>query len=388
MSQNDDIEKASRDFAEEASDSTEYASGSAEETETLQVAEDLERSQEASGHDFSRVAEGSEEVGALAPEGSLPPLSMGALSMGAPGPSLLGTGESPASNSASEPSIITYEYEPPARIPHLGHLALFVAFLLFGFLCATVLMLGAYFLHLGGVTTQEQIKTNVVYLLGFEAILYIFTIALSIPLFPLLWRKSFFAGVQWRGRTALHWSWLLALIAVGCFGLAMLDEVLLPGPEHAPIEELFRSPGAAWTMFIFGVTLAPFFEEMLFRAGYSLGLERRSFNASTAPPARRKRPSAMVASRHDRRRHSYESALRADSRRSAGPLAGAVSVAGHGQPDSVRGAAEAAVACCQHAGPLLLQLFDLFDDADWNGWLPAFGQDVTSSYQLSAFTDS
>jgi hypothetical protein len=265
MSQNDDIEKASRDFAEEASDSTEYASGSAEETETLQVAEDLERSQEASGHDFSRVAEGSEEVGALAPEGSLPPLSMGALSMGAPGPSLLGTGESPASNSASEPSIITYEYEPPARIPHLGHLALFVAFLLFGFLCATVLMLGAYFLHLGGVTTQEQIKTNVVYLLGFEAILYIFTIALSIPLFPLLWRKSFFAGVQWRGRTALHWSWLLALIALGCFGLAMLDEVLLPGPEHAPIEELFRSPGAAWTMFIFGVTLAPFFEEMLFR---------------------------------------------------------------------------------------------------------------------------
>jgi hypothetical protein len=188
--------------------------------------------------------------------------------MGAPGPSLLGTGESPASNIASEPSIFTYEPPappPPARIPHLGHLALLTAFLLFGFLCATVLMLVAFFLHWGGITTQDQIKTNVYYLLGFEAILYFIALALSFFLFPLFWRKSFFAGIHWRGRTALHWSWLLAPLAVGCFGLAMLVEVLLPGPEHAPIEDLFRTPGAAWTMFFFGITLAPFFEEIFFR---------------------------------------------------------------------------------------------------------------------------
>jgi membrane protease YdiL (CAAX protease family) len=41
--------------------------------------------------------------------------------------------------------------------------------------------------------------------------------------------------------------------------------VLLPGPEHAPIEDLFRSTGAAWMMFFFGVTVAPFFEEIAFR---------------------------------------------------------------------------------------------------------------------------
>ena len=50
-----------------------------------------------------------------------------------------------------------------------------------------------------------------------------------------------------------------------CFGLAILDQVLMPGPPNAPIEKMISSPGAAWLMFAFGVTIAPFFEEMFFR---------------------------------------------------------------------------------------------------------------------------
>ncbi len=98
--------------------------------------------------------------------------------------------------------------------------------------------------------------------LGSEAVLYLITLALSIPLFPLLWNKSFFTGIHWRGETALQLGWRVPAIAAGCFVLAGLDQWLLPGPEHAPIEEIFRSPGAAWLMFAFGVTFAPFFEEM------------------------------------------------------------------------------------------------------------------------------
>jgi membrane protease YdiL (CAAX protease family) len=153
------------------------------------------------------------------------------------------------------------------RIPHLGHLALLSAFLLFGLVCMTVLLFAALHFHLDGVTTQEQIATNVHYLLGSEAVLYLITLALSIPLFPLLWNKSFFAGIHWRGQAVLRLPNILLLpaISLGCWLLAMLDEALLPGPEHAPIEELFRSPGAAWLMFGFGITLAPFFEETVFR---------------------------------------------------------------------------------------------------------------------------
>ena len=39
----------------------------------------------------------------------------------------------------------------------------------------------------------------------------------------------------------------------------------MPGPENAPIDKIFRAPGAAWLLFGFGVTVAPFFEELVFR---------------------------------------------------------------------------------------------------------------------------
>jgi hypothetical protein len=39
----------------------------------------------------------------------------------------------------------------------------------------------------------------------------------------------------------------------------------MPGPDNAPIDKMFRAPGAAWLLFAFGVTVAPFFEEIAFR---------------------------------------------------------------------------------------------------------------------------
>ena len=39
----------------------------------------------------------------------------------------------------------------------------------------------------------------------------------------------------------------------------------MPGPTEAPIDEVFKLPGAASLLFLFGITLAPFFEELGFR---------------------------------------------------------------------------------------------------------------------------
>jgi membrane protease YdiL (CAAX protease family) len=39
----------------------------------------------------------------------------------------------------------------------------------------------------------------------------------------------------------------------------------MKGPTNTPIERIFRAPGAAWLLFAFGITFAPFFEEMFFR---------------------------------------------------------------------------------------------------------------------------
>ncbi|MGA2349866.1 MAG: CPBP family intramembrane glutamic endopeptidase [Terracidiphilus sp.] len=153
----------------------------------------------------------------------------------------------------------------PMRIPHLGHLALLAAFLIFGVVCMMVAMMIALHFHFDGVSSLDQIKTNIHYLLGSEAVLYLVTFSLSFFIFPLFWNKSFFEGIHWRGKTALRLYWQLPAIALGCIALAAIDDKFLPGPSKAPIEDIFRSPGAAWLMFGFGVTLAPFFEEIGFR---------------------------------------------------------------------------------------------------------------------------
>jgi hypothetical protein len=170
--------------------------------------------------------------------------------------------------SAPEPLFQSWSHPeaiPSTRIPHLGHLVVLAAILYVGILCMTVAIWVAVHFHLFGVATMEASDTEVHYLLGREAVLYLVTLALSFFVFPLFWNKSFFAGIQWRGAAARRLYRPLALTALGCFVLAGLDETLLPGPEHAPIDEMLRVPGAAWLLFAFGITLAPFFEEIIFR---------------------------------------------------------------------------------------------------------------------------
>jgi len=155
---------------------------------------------------------------------------------------------------------------PPARIPHFGHFAFLSLVLLpLGLAVAIILMLIALHLHLFGVSTLQGTMTNIHYLLGSEAILYLATFAFCLAIFPLFWHKNLFAGLQWNGATALRLGWRLGGAAFACFLLAMLNEVLMPGPTNAPIEKIFRTPGAAWLLFGFGVTFAPFFEETFFR---------------------------------------------------------------------------------------------------------------------------
>lgn len=183
------------------------------------------------------------------------------------GPAIESWDTTPSSpeQAAPFPSWQQPELPPPARIPHLGHLCMLVTLGLIGLVCATVLMMVAVHFHLFGVTTMEKAATEVHYMLGTEAVIYLVTLALGLVVFPLFWNKSFFAGIQWRGSVARQLYRLLMLTAVGCFALAALDETFLPGPENAPIDQIFRAPGAAWLMFAFGVTLAPFFEEIAFR---------------------------------------------------------------------------------------------------------------------------
>ena len=169
-------------------------------------------------------------------------------------------GEPTLFESFAQPEVI-----PPTRIPHLGHLFVLAALALVGLLLAGGLSVLALHYHLFGVSTFDRANSDIHYTLGSMAMLYLTTFAGCLIVFPLFWHKSFFAGIAWNGATALRFWGRLIGAAFVCFLLALFNPWLIPGPTDAPIDKIFRVPGAAWLLFGFGVTFAPFFEEITFR---------------------------------------------------------------------------------------------------------------------------
>ena len=160
----------------------------------------------------------------------------------------------------TQPAVLSEE-----RIPHLGHVALLGLLALFGLIGTMMLVPLALHFHLFGITAISQAATDYHYALGSQAAQYLITFAGSLIVFPLIWRKPFFEAIHWHGATARQRIGRLISVAVLCFFVAIVNGMLMPGPTDAPIDDLFKAPGAAWILFAFGVTLAPFFEEMAFR---------------------------------------------------------------------------------------------------------------------------
>lgn len=157
------------------------------------------------------------------------------------------------------------EYKPPPRIPNMGHVGILVVILIGAWIIAGAVSLAAIHFHLFGVTNTDQASTDIRYTLGGEVVLDFVGLAGCLAIFPPLWHRSFFNGISWRNARARRRIPVLLTAAFICFVLAIVNEWLMPGPADAPIDRVFRSPGAAWLLFAFGVTVAPFFEEIAFR---------------------------------------------------------------------------------------------------------------------------
>ena len=228
----------------------------------------------------------NEPEDSLTAEDSAPPSTDPLAPENTPAPPPEWTGEPEAPTRPNEPASPTFAPPPTAeeilrehlfsvhaqpvvyreeRIPHLGHLGLLALLALFGLIGTMMLVPFALHFHLFGVKSLTQAATDYRYALGSQAAQYIFTFIGCLVVFPILWRKPYFEGIHWHGAAALHRTTRLISAAVLCFFVAMINGVLMPGPTNAPIDELFKAPGAAWVLFAFGVTLAPFFEEMAFR---------------------------------------------------------------------------------------------------------------------------
>lgn len=154
---------------------------------------------------------------------------------------------------------------PPARIPHLGHFLLLLPCIALGIAATGVIEgIGTHF-HFFKIPSSNDSLDGIGYGLAIQAALYLLALVPALLTFPLLWHEGFFDGVQWNGLTALRLRWRLIGTGFLCFVIGIANIILFPGPKDAPIEKVFKQPGAAWMLFAFGVTFAPFFEEMFYR---------------------------------------------------------------------------------------------------------------------------
>ena len=154
---------------------------------------------------------------------------------------------------------------PPMRIPNIVDVIVMLIVLLIVSLVSFGLLSHVFPAQPVRADKGFQASPDVVFMLGTQAVSYVSSFLLWLLIFPALWHEEFFSGIQWRAAAALRLRWRLLAAAFACLVLAFLDTVLLPGPENAPIDRVFQVPGAVWLMVAFGITLAPFIEELVFR---------------------------------------------------------------------------------------------------------------------------
>ncbi len=148
--------------------------------------------------------------------------------------------------------------DPPTHIPHLGHALLFLAITSLLLLLTQVILIGRT--H---PTRISDIHPKL--LIISEILTYLGTLALSFAIFPLLWKKPFLLGLQWNAPAARRNA--LRLLPLGLILSATIQGAsnFINVPKKLPLNNFFHSQSDIWLITIFGIILAPLFEETLFR---------------------------------------------------------------------------------------------------------------------------
>ena len=151
---------------------------------------------------------------------------------------------------------MTDSNHPNTRIPNFLHLLLFLALTLLAFLMCEGIVLAFHPHSINEALADQRLQ------LFANIGVYAVATALAAAIFPLVWHRTFAVGVSWNARRAT-----VAFIPLGiALGLAsQAVSSLLPVPKETPIEGVFKTPGIIWLLTLFGIVVAPLFEELVFR---------------------------------------------------------------------------------------------------------------------------
>ena len=154
----------------------------------------------------------------------------------------------------------------PAATPNLGHTLLFgLLVALAGFIIGLIFQLSLMHIAPHMRESTEQMQTDPLLVIPIEALIYAIAGAACFLIFPLFWNRPFSQGIHWRAFIVRSRVWLLVGIGVATSVVVQLLSNFLPIPKELPIDKFFTHPLGVWLIAIFGVTVAPAFEELAFR---------------------------------------------------------------------------------------------------------------------------
>jgi membrane protease YdiL (CAAX protease family) len=150
------------------------------------------------------------------------------------------------------------------RIPHLGHVLLFLVLAVLAFLFSQAAVLGAAgsFRHTDKLIDALQ---NQRLQLAATTLTYLVTLIAAWFVFPALWGRSLIDGLSWNFYVVRPVAVRLAGAGLALGFLLQAMESLITMPKSVPMEDYFKTAPMVWFLTFFGTLLAPLFEETVFR---------------------------------------------------------------------------------------------------------------------------
>lgn len=143
-----------------------------------------------------------------------------------------------------------------SRIPNILHLLLFLVLIVFSLIFAEALIAITHPHAMLSALQNQKLQ------LGANALSYLLALLAAWFTFPLLWQRSFLKGLHWNA-SAVRPS--LALLGLGLGFLLQATESFVTMPKDIPFDHFFHDRTVVWMLVLFGTSLAPIFEEILFR---------------------------------------------------------------------------------------------------------------------------
>jgi CAAX protease family protein len=168
---------------------------------------------------------------------------------------------------------------PPAAPPQtpwrVSDLGLFIVFALITFLFANALATGVFLVlrrSLGGHLRPQELLAQTSFLVLMQVIWESLWLLFIYHTVAVKYRQPFWQGIRWLPtppgpKFYVLSGIVLAIVAQGVFSL-------FPSDKNLPIEKLFSTTGSAYLLALFGICIAPFVEEMVFRGFFYPVFER------------------------------------------------------------------------------------------------------------------